>query len=292
MSETPYNSVYKDPLHLTSGDQSLLQIVPSVFNGTFFLRWSRSIRIALISKNKLGTDYTVLRWILNSLSDTIVESLTYVNSSKQLWDDLDERYNQSNAPYLYQLRKDVVQIIQGDTSVAEALDPLPECSYGNLAKCSCGILKKIVDRDNKNNLIDFLMGLDRKYEHLRGQILATDPLPTVNQAFAKVHQAKVQKNISYNDFHVDLDGVAMAASRFSDKPAAFSDSGRNTQSTDWRRDFKKPRVERPSFNCDFCHKSGHTKDFCWKLKGQKTKTPYSSGGQGFLVYGTEVCCKC
>ncbi|KAK9756000.1 hypothetical protein RND81_01G066000 [Saponaria officinalis] len=125
--EASSNSIYKDLLHLTSGDQSLLQIVPQVFSGKSFLYWSRNMKIALISKNKLGfvngtypklasthatyndwirTDYTVMRWILHSLSDTIAESLSYVTSSKQLWEELDERFNQSNASYLYQLRKD------------------------------------------------------------------------------------------------------------------------------------------------------------------------------------------
>ncbi|KAK9675946.1 hypothetical protein RND81_11G043300 [Saponaria officinalis] len=151
MSETTYNSVYKDPLHLTSGDQSLLHLVPQVFSGKSFLRWSRIIKIALIAKNNLGfvdgsyaqpveshanyndwtrTDYTVMRWILNSLSDVIADSLSY----------------------------DVVQIVQNESSVAEyycrlksvwedmrALDPLPECRCEVVSKCSCSLLKKMVD---------------------------------------------------------------------------------------------------------------------------------------------------
>ncbi|KAK9704944.1 hypothetical protein RND81_07G021800 [Saponaria officinalis] len=277
MADATYSSVYKDPLHLTSGDQSLLQIVLSIFSGKSFLRWSRNITIALITKNTLGfvdgsypkpasnhanyndwirTDYTcwrtvpcntVMRWILIALSDTIADSLTYVTSSKQLWDKLTERFNQSNAPYLYQLRKDVVQIVQGDSSVAEyysrlksvwedirSLDPLPDCS--------CGVLTK----DNKNNLIDFLMDVDRKFEHIRGQILAMDPLPTVNQAFAKVNQAEVQKHISNSNV--------------------------------WTRDAKKPEVSGAVYRYDFCNKNGHTREFCWKLKGQKPRQFGSSTG--------------
>ncbi|KAK9665908.1 hypothetical protein RND81_14G144800 [Saponaria officinalis] len=239
-----------------------------------------------------------MRWILNALSDTIAESLSYVTSSKQLWDELAERFNQSNAPYLYQLRKKVVQIFQGDSSVAEyysrlksvwedirSLDPLPECSCGVLDKCSCNLLKKIVDRDNKNNLIDFLMGLDCKFEHIRGQILAMDPLPSVNQAFAKVYQTEVQKNISNIESVVDLDGMAMVASQFSGDLGHATNisqtsgvSGGKFQSNVWTRDAKKPRIERVSYHCDFCNKNGYTKEFCWKLKGQESKqsTSYTS----------------
>ncbi|KAL9244236.1 hypothetical protein vseg_018035 [Gypsophila vaccaria] len=315
---TTYNSVYKDPLHLTSGDQSLLQIIPQVFSGKSFMHWSRNLKMALVTKNKLGfitgtypkpaathanhndwirTDYTAMRWILNSLSDTIAESLSYVSSSKQLWDELDERYNQSNAPYLYQLRKDVVQIAQGELSVAEyysrlksvwedirSLDPLPECNCGAIDTCSCNLLKKIVERDNKNNLIDLLMGLANKYENIRGQILAMDPLPTVNQAFAKIHQAEVQKNITNTDPSIDIDAMAMAVVPPSVRHAAVSDfsmsasansSGFSTPNV-WKRDSKKPKGERPSYFCDFCNKPGHTKDFCWKLKNPKSKSSTGS----------------
>ncbi|KAK9677598.1 hypothetical protein RND81_11G154500 [Saponaria officinalis] len=202
------------------------------------------MKIALISKNKLGlingkcvkpvdsdpkyqdwirTDYTVLRWNMHSLSESVARSVSYVESSHQLWEELEERFNQTIVPLLYQLRKDMMQINQGDDFVAEyysrlksvwedlkSLDGLPDCSCGMLSKCSCNLLKKIVDRDNKHMLIDFLMGLDKKFDDIRVQILAMDPLPSVNQAFSKIHQAEMQKSISNTISSGDLDGVAMA----------------------------------------------------------------------------------
>ncbi|KAK9667983.1 hypothetical protein RND81_13G026100 [Saponaria officinalis] len=97
--------------------------------------------------------------------------MMYVNSSKQLWDEIGERYNQSNAPYLYQLRKSMVHLEQSGQPVVQyfgclksiwedlsSLDPLPECDCDAIKACSCNIMKKIVDRDNKNRLLDFLMG--------------------------------------------------------------------------------------------------------------------------------------
>ncbi|KAK9750636.1 hypothetical protein RND81_02G209700 [Saponaria officinalis] len=297
------------------------------FSGKSFMHWSRNIKIALITKKKLGfingtypkpaethanyndwirTDYMVMRWLLHSLSVTISESLSYVTSSKQLWEELNERFNQSNVPHLYQLRKEVTQIFQGDSFVAEyysklriiwedmrSLKPLPECSCGVLATCTCNLLKKIVERDNKNNLIDFPMGLDRKYEHLRGQILAMDPLPSVNQAFAKVHQAEVQKKITISNAMIDMDSVSMVASQHhvSDH---HSVGGYNNAANTWKKDAKRPKLERFSYHCDFCNKAGHTQDFCWKLKNQKSKNgtqslkSASSGGRRFAANVEEV----
>ncbi|KAK9676192.1 hypothetical protein RND81_11G060200 [Saponaria officinalis] len=69
----------------------------------------------------------------------------------------------------------------------KSMDGLPNCDCGAVSACTCKVLKKIVDRDNKHMLIDFLMGINCKFESIRGQILAMDLVPTVNQVFAKIH---------------------------------------------------------------------------------------------------------
>lgn len=63
------------------------------------------------------------------------------------------------------------------------LEGFPECSCGAMSKCTCSIIKKLADRDAKNKVIDFLMGLNGNYDGMKGNILAMDPLPTVNKAF-------------------------------------------------------------------------------------------------------------
>ncbi|KAK9684328.1 hypothetical protein RND81_10G202800 [Saponaria officinalis] len=220
MPETNNSSVYSDPIHLAPGDHSIIQLIPTVFKGRGFLHWSSNVKLALSSKNKL-----------RFLTESISSSLTYVTSSKELWEELNERYNQSNAPMLYQLRKDMLHITQGDESVVEyyarfksvwedlrSLDGIPNCDCGAVTKCSCNLLKKIVDRDNTHMLIDFLMGLDKKYESLRGQILAMDPLPTVNRAFSKVHQSEIQQQIRNSGQGDTSDGMAMAVHKNNFRP--------------------------------------------------------------------------
>ncbi|XP_074283875.1 uncharacterized protein LOC141608417 [Silene latifolia] len=123
----------QDPLYLAPGDISGLNPVASPFNDKHYLKWSRAVKMALISMNKVGfitgkypkpaeiaatyqdwikADYNVMCWILHSMIPEISESLLYVQSSKQLWDEIKDRYNQANAPFLYQLRKDVMHTIQ------------------------------------------------------------------------------------------------------------------------------------------------------------------------------------
>ncbi|KAK9715165.1 hypothetical protein RND81_06G147100 [Saponaria officinalis] len=148
-----------------------------------------------------------------------------------------------------------------------SMDGIPDCSCGAITTCTCNVLKKIIDRDNKHMLIDFLMGLDKKYENLRGQILAMEPLPTVNQAFSKVYQAELQRSLS----HVDVpdDGMAMAVNQnnFSSMPSSHS-----KPTNVWRRDAKKPKFDKPQYYCDYCNKNGHTRDYCFKLRDLKENT--------------------
>jgi len=81
------------------------------FNGMNYPSWSKSARMALGAKSKLGfidgsidkpaegtielqkwlrCDYMVRCWILNSLAPEISDSFMYVQSAKSLWEELAE----------------------------------------------------------------------------------------------------------------------------------------------------------------------------------------------------------
>lgn len=55
----------------------------------------------------------VTSWILNSLSKDLADSLQYVNDSKGLWQELDDRYNITNGAKLYHLQKEINYLSQG-----------------------------------------------------------------------------------------------------------------------------------------------------------------------------------
>lgn len=62
---------------------------------------------------------------------------------------------------------------------------------GPILACGCGITKVMSDFDNDDKLIQFLMGLNDCYDHVRNQILILEPLPSVNKAYSMV--LRVQK---------------------------------------------------------------------------------------------------
>ncbi|CAH9123042.1 unnamed protein product [Cuscuta epithymum] len=289
---------YKDPLFLASNDHSNLVLTNELFNGNNYLNWSRGVKMALISKNKLvfvngkfkrpnensdnfqewiRVDYTVMSWLLHSMTPTIARTMMYVTSSKQLWEEIKERYCQTNAPYLYQLKKDLSQIKQEGGTIAEyfgrlksvwediqTLDGLPMCECGAVNSCTCELLKQIIEKDNRNKLMEFLMGLDNHYEPLWNQILGVDPLPTVNQAFFRIQQVEMQKFISNQDCDVS-GGMAMAANKYNQVPNIQSiNSDYKTMN---KADYLKSKLEKQSLLCVHCNKTGHLMKDCFEIKG-------------------------
>ena len=94
-----------DPLFLHSSDQPRQTLVADIFNGEDFDNWKRYVRIALLAKPKIGFingTYTkpdlsspllpywqccndmVLSWLLNSVHESIRDSVFFCESSSQM----------------------------------------------------------------------------------------------------------------------------------------------------------------------------------------------------------------
>ncbi|KAH0665504.1 hypothetical protein KY290_027736 [Solanum tuberosum] len=65
-----------------------------------------------------GNDVTT--WSLPgyyTLSRDIVESLQYVNNAAELWQELEDKYDQTNGAKLYQLQKELSDLSQGSMDI-------------------------------------------------------------------------------------------------------------------------------------------------------------------------------
>ena len=94
--------------------------------------------IALSVKNKLGfidgsinkprgtdlnllnswirNNHMVISWILNSVSKEISASIIFVESAAEIWLDLKDRFQQSNGPRIFQLRRELINLSQDQSS--------------------------------------------------------------------------------------------------------------------------------------------------------------------------------
>nr|GEX88194.1 hypothetical protein [Tanacetum cinerariifolium] len=156
--------------------------------------------------------------MVTELSDAFL----YVQSVCELWIAIGERYVQSNGPLVYQLERELNKISQGNLLVASYFNNLkkswdelhningmPTYNYGKMRECTCFILEKFALRDSNSKLIQFLMKLNDEYESVRGQILAMDPLLTVNKAYYIVQQIKKQKQVTNHVFEPTIFFVNM-----------------------------------------------------------------------------------
>lgn len=286
---------YADPYYLGSSDNSNTPLGVIIFNGKNYNNWSRSVKMALGAKNKLGfldgkiskpdcksfdynkwirNDYMLRCWLSATVTPSIAEQMLLVNSAKEFWDELYEMYGQSNAPELYMLKKELNDLKQNNMNVSEYygklkgywdkisnIEGLPFCSCDAMSKCTCEMLKKLNEREEKNKVIDFLMGLNGGYDNQKQNIIAMEPLPTVNKAYQMVLQVEKQKEIS-GLMESGVEGSALLAG----KQQIYYPHQRNTNpiNNHQRRESKEEKSKK---KCEHCKFTGHSKDECFKFHG-------------------------
>ncbi|XP_059294735.1 uncharacterized protein LOC132047752 [Lycium ferocissimum] len=202
------------PYFISSSDSPGTLLVNSVFDGKSFGGWKRAMWIALTAKNKSGfvdgttkepmegsdlrsawcrSNNMVISWLLNSLSRDISESVLYYATAKDIWEELEARFGQSSGARLYQLQKELSDLVQGPSDIAtyftkikrlwdelDTLDSFIPCS----CDCTCKAKEKNIKSKQDERLVKFLMGLNDSYCGARGNILMISPLPTISNAYA------------------------------------------------------------------------------------------------------------
>jgi len=221
--QTEVDYYNNDPLWLQSSDHPGAQLVNLKLTGLNFQKWSRSVKIALRTKGKLGfldgscakpgqssikldqwmkCDSMVVSWLLNSMVPELSEAFLYVNSAKELWDELTERFGESNGPLLFHLEKEIFELHQGGDPVAvyytklkRSWDEISDMSDISICTCleTCPSIKKNQELDQRRKLMQFLMHLNDEYEAIRGKILLVDPLPSMNKAYSMIQRVERQR---------------------------------------------------------------------------------------------------
>nr|KYP76552.1 Retrovirus-related Pol polyprotein from transposon TNT 1-94 [Cajanus cajan] len=233
-------------------------LVSKPLNGDNYSTWRRAITISLNAKSKFsfvdGTfkspsaktkpeDYAtwkkcndmVFSWILNSLTPDIAD----YDTTHEVWEDLQNRFFQSNAPRIFQLEKEISCLTQDHLTVAAYYTKFKklwdELGSYNDAVCTCGANNK------RRKLMQFLMGLDESYSVVRGQLLLMIHLLDVSQAYSSIIQEEKQRNL--------------------EEPIALAVRHKSGSSSRPNANYRKP------LHCSHCDRDHHTKETFWKLHG-------------------------
>ncbi|KAI9194995.1 hypothetical protein LWI28_010706 [Acer negundo] len=274
------------PYFLHHSDNPGVVLVSQLLTGENYASWSRAMLIGLSVKNKLGfidgsitkpestnlnllTSWTrnnnvVISWILNSVSKEISASIIYAESAHEIWVDLRDRFQQKNGPRIFQLRRELMNLTQDQSSVSiyftklktiweELSNYKPVCSCG---KCTCGGVKEMSDHYQMEYIMSFLMGLNDSYSQVRGQLLLMDPFPPINRVFALISQEEHQRKVGVPTNNATDVSTTMAFAAKVNVPDRRSNDGPG---------YRGQRKDRPY--CTHCKIHGHTIDRCFKIHG-------------------------
>ena len=294
-----------DPLDLQGSDHPRMALVSSQLTGKIYLSWSRSVKLALGAKLKLGfingkcekpdnesrnfdqwnrVDCMVRSWILNSISKEIVEAFIYTTSAKDLWDELNERYGECNGPLLYQLQREISSMTQGSLTAEKYFTNLKKL-WDEIAClmpspiCTCGAAKEVSDLSSFNKLMQFLMGLNDSYDNVRNQVLVMDPLPSVNRAYSMVLRVEKQREV-HMMYPETSDHAAMMVRGLNTRNDGHTRNGSGRGNWTGKPNFGRGNyaggkgtsrrygnIDKELLHCDHCGMNGHTKEGCFKLIG-------------------------
>ncbi|MDV3201200.1 MAG: hypothetical protein Q8877_03350, partial [Sweet potato little leaf phytoplasma] len=118
------------------GENPGANLVPTQLKGANYHSWSRSMKRALLSKNKFKfvdgslpmpspedelydawerCNVMVISWITRSVSEQIAQSTIYIDSAQELWHDLKDRFSKGD----YFKTSDLLQEIHSSNKVIE-----------------------------------------------------------------------------------------------------------------------------------------------------------------------------
>jgi hypothetical protein len=122
----------------------------------------------------------------------------------EVWDDLQQRYTQSNGTRVHHLKQAIASFKQETLIVSDyfttlkgfwdellSYRPILACICGT--KCICDLSRILLDYQHYDYVHSFLMGLNDSFAVVRGEILLMEPLPGINKVFSLVQNHEKQK---------------------------------------------------------------------------------------------------
>jgi hypothetical protein len=211
---------------------------------------------------------------LNSVSDSIAQSVVFLENAIDIWNELRERFSQGDLIRISELQQEIYALTQDSRSVTdfysdlkvlwEELElylPIPTCTCRN--RCTCEAMRLARRNHTLLHTIRFLTGLNDNFSTVKSQILLMEPLPPINKVFSMVLQHERQGNFSSLD-----DSKALVNAARSGKSHSSAGS-------------------KPSRLCSFCGKDNHTVENCFKKHGVPPHLKKSSANSAALAGGND-----
>ncbi|XP_071688656.1 uncharacterized protein [Rutidosis leptorrhynchoides] len=249
---------FSDPLYLHANDTTGTPIIAIKLKGTEnYNIWSRSMLLALSTKNKLGfingtvirntndevlgsqwdrCNSVVLSWILGSVSEDLYYGQIFSTNATQVWTELKETYDKIDTSIIYNLHHQINTLKQ--------------------AAFTCPAATSVKDHKKMMKLMQFLMGLSDEYTAVRSNILLRDTVLDVKKAYAVISREESHKGITTEKMSKPQASAFMSQSNNSfNKTEGYSNSNNYN------------RNQNQTLKCKKCNKMGHTIERCFEIIG-------------------------
>ncbi|KAH0678489.1 hypothetical protein KY284_019574 [Solanum tuberosum] len=210
------------PLYLHPSDTPGSSLVSIQLTGQEnYAIWSRSMRLGLLGKSKLGfvdgkhprevfpsslhdlwekCNAIVLSWIINSIRKDLLSSVIYASNASKVWIDLKERFDKVDGSRIHYFHKEIHTMSQGTSTVSSYYSRLRECwdefdAIMPCPGCNCPESRTYMHHFEYQRLLQFLTGLNDSYAQSRSQILLMSPTPSINQAYSMVVSEESQRSL-------------------------------------------------------------------------------------------------
>ncbi|PNX71970.1 retrovirus-related Pol polyprotein from transposon TNT 1-94 [Trifolium pratense] len=154
-------------------------------------------------------------WIMNSVEESIAQSIVYLENVIDVWNELKERFSRGDFIRISELQIEIYGLKQGTKSISEfftalkllwveleAYLPMPVCNCPHKCMCVTGIVNARTQHDLIRT-IRFFTGLNDSFDLVRSQILLMDHLPQINKIFSMVIQ--YERQFVSSSVSLDLD---------------------------------------------------------------------------------------
>ena len=199
-------------------------------------------------------DALVKTWLINSMTDKLMAHFVQCGMAKGVSDAIKRSYlDVSNSSQVYELIKKSFQSRQGGRHLSENYSELNsiflELDYCRPNNMDCtNDIEKLRKRIVEDRIYIFLAGLDHNLNQVSDRILATSPLPSLEEAYSQVHREKQRQ------FTMGIEDQSEAS--------ALTVQKNNSQPA-------PPIHPSNHFSCFYTHYNStrHTEDVCWKKHG-------------------------
>ncbi|PNX78530.1 hypothetical protein L195_g034508, partial [Trifolium pratense] len=283
-----YQTDTLNPYFLHPNENPGLVLVTPLLSGSNYHSWSRSMTMALKSKNKLrfvnGTlprpddedhdsiawdrcNTMIMSWLTNSVDADIAQSVIWMDTASEIWLDLKDRFYQGDIFRISDIQEEIYTLKQGDSSISayftkmkklwQELDnfrPVPASNCVN----DCIAMAKLKEYKDCDQVIRFLKGLNEQYHAVRSQIMLMDPLPKI----AKVYSLLVQQE---RQIVIPLDESKLLAINGSN---SYAGRGQSSRGRGYRGGGRSNGGRgKGKMLCSHCGQTNHVIYNCWRKYG-------------------------